>query len=223
LVDAWETNVLCAPSSQLWIPVAADGLPIVEGAFAQFLDQEGTVFVGAARAELPADLTREFVTCSWLLARLFQELGYVGRCSFDAILVGESLHCCRLEFVECNGRWGGTSLPMTLMNRIFGDWQAKPYAARVLRIEGLSRVAFDQLLQLLGPVLYDRRSGAGRLILTTPGRVQHQSAVSVLGLGSNRQDAIHYVDHSVPVLLRQAVESAAAPAASDDDPLVCAP
>lgn len=221
LVDVWESEVIGAPSSQLWIPGEADGPPVVEGVFTQFLDQEARVFVGAVEADLPADLQREFVTCSWLLARLFQKLGYVGRCSFDAILVGESLRQSRLEFVECNGRWGGTSLPMTLMNRTFADWRTRPFAMRVLQIEGLSRLRFHRLCLSLGPALYDDRTGTGRLIVTTPGRMCHQSAIDVLALGNSRQDATDYLDHAVPALLKQAVESEVAGAESDDDPLAC--
>ena len=223
LIDSWETDVLCSPSSQLWIPPDADGPPVVEGIFAQLLDQEIGMFVGAAEANLPPDRVREITTCSWLLARLFQKLGYVGRCSFDTILVGESLQNSRLEFVECNGRWGGTSLPMTLMNRIFDDWKTQPYAVRVLKVEGLSRVSFPRLLQLLGPALYDRRTGAGRLITAMPGRLRYQSAITVLALGDSRQDAADYLQRTVPVLLKQAIECEAARAENDDDPSICSP
>lgn len=223
LINSWETDVLCSPSAQIWIPTEADGPPIVEGIFAQLLDYHATVFVGTVEAELPSDLTREFATYSWLLARLFQRLGYVGRCSFDAILVGESLEHSRLEFVECNGRWGGASLPMTLMNRIFGDWRTKPYAARVLKVEGLSRIAFPRLLQLLRSDLYDRHTGRGRLIVTTPGYLYQQSAISVLALGESRRDASEYLCRAVPVLLKRAVESGVAVAENDGESLISTP
>ena len=36
-------------------------------------------------------MSRDMVTRSWLLAGLFQRLGYVGRCSFDLLVVGEGL------------------------------------------------------------------------------------------------------------------------------------
>src|SRR6185369_15296038 len=77
LVSRWEQHVLCSPSVQLWIPTRADGLPIVEGIFKQFLDRETGVFAGAVEADLPGDLLAEIATRSWLLARLFQKLGYV--------------------------------------------------------------------------------------------------------------------------------------------------
>ena len=107
LVGCWETDVIGTPSVQLWIPPRLQGPPMVEGIFAQVLvNCEGT-FQGSCKADLPGPLGQEIVTRSWLLAELFQRLGYVGRCSFDLILVGDDLGSCRLEFIECNGRWGG--------------------------------------------------------------------------------------------------------------------
>ena len=44
----------------------------------------------------------------------------------DAILIGESLADARLHWIECNGRWGGVSIPMTLANRLTGDWARHP-------------------------------------------------------------------------------------------------
>ena len=93
---------------------------------------------------------------------------------------------------------------MSLMNRIFGDWRTKPYAVRTLKVEGLNRISFLRLCELLDPVLYDHRTGKGRLILTTPGLMQHQSAIAVLALGDSRQDATEYIEKAVPALLRQA-------------------
>jgi hypothetical protein len=165
------------------------------------------VFAGAVEAQLPSELLRDIATYSWLLARLFQLLGYVGRCSFDFVLVGESLDRSRLEFIECNGRWGGTSLPMSLMNRLFADCQVRPYAVRMLKVDCLKRIPFLRLCELLKPALYDHRTGKGRLILTTPGLIHHQSAIAVLGLGETTEDAAQYVEKTVPVLLQQAVNS----------------
>ena len=84
----------------------------------------------------------EVVDRSWLIGRLFQRLGYVGRCSFDLILVGERMDRSRLEFVECNGRWGGTSLPMTLVNRLLPSRTRRPYVVRSLPLPSPTRVRF---------------------------------------------------------------------------------
>ena len=95
------------PSVQLWIPPRLQGPPMVEGIFAQALANCVGTFQGSSKSDLPGSLSQEIVNSSWQLAELFQRLGYVGRCSFDLILVGDNLGSCRPEFIECNGRWGG--------------------------------------------------------------------------------------------------------------------
>jgi hypothetical protein len=93
----------------------------------------------------------------------------------------------------------------------------------MLKMEGLNRISFLRLRELLNSVLYDHRTGKGRLILTTPGLMQHQSAITVLMLGDSRQEATEYLEKAVPVLLKQALESDTGAAASDDDRLVHSP
>ena len=57
------------------------------------------------------------------IACLFQELGHFGRCSLDAVLLDSGA----LHWIECNGRWGGVSIPMTLINRLLGGWQNRAF------------------------------------------------------------------------------------------------
>jgi hypothetical protein len=190
LVDVWETNALCSPSAQLWIPPQRDGAPIVEGIFQQVTEGIEGAFTGAVPAQLPAAIEQQIVDRCWLLAELFQRLGYVGRCSFDLVLVGEDLESCRSEFIECNGRWGGTSLPMTLMNRLFGDWASQPFAIRVFHhISGLEKVSFRRLLDHFQDDLFDVRTKAGSLVFHNPGRLQCQSGISAIMLGATQDEA----------------------------------
>lgn len=190
LIDGWETEVVCAPSAQLWIPPLSDGAPVIEGIFVQAIEGPQGSYVGNAPAFFPAGLNQEIADQSWLLARLFQTLGYVGRCSFDMVLVGQSLSECRVEFIECNGRWGGTSLPMTLMNRVFGDWAQQPYAVQVAhRIDGLEQVSFAQLLEFFGDELFDVRTGNGSLMFVTPGRLRYQAGITAIALGATWDEA----------------------------------
>lgn len=126
-VERWESPVLESPSLQLWI-THPDQPPVVEGIFSQTLDHRGE-FIGVRPAWLPPPLEEQILRGGLMLASLFQALGYFGRCSFDAILVGEHLEDCRVEWVECNARWGGTSIPMTLVNRLTGDWSQAPFVA----------------------------------------------------------------------------------------------
>jgi hypothetical protein len=189
LVDSWETDVACSPSAQLWIPPKEEGRPIVEGIFAQDVEGLMGVFVGSAPAMLPSDITQEITTRCWLLGRLFQQLGYIGRCSFDLILVGTSLASARLEFIECNGRWGGTSAPMTLMNRLFGSWVVQPYVARVCEVAELGKMSFEQLLDRIGEERFDWITGSGHIVLSIPGRMAARRAIDVIGIGDDVLEA----------------------------------
>ena len=205
LVGSWEAEVQCAPSAQLWIPTEAEGPPIVEGVFEQILEGPEAIFAGCSRAALPDDLTQELVNQCWLLGRLYQRLGYIGRCSFDLILVGKKLDDCRIEFIECNGRWGGASLPMTLMNRLLGDWYARPYATLEHFLPGLERVAFGELLDHFSEDLFDTRTGAGRFILWSPGAIQERGGIDALAIGDTWEAAIETVTNELPKRLRELV------------------
>lgn len=190
LVDVWESNVLCSPSAQLWIPPERDGEPVVEGIFQQVTEGVEGVFVGAIPATLPPAVQQQIGDYSWVLASVFQRLGYVGRCSLDLILVGTDFGDCRLEFIECNGRWGGTSVPMMMMNRIFGDWIRQPFAIRVFQhVRGLAAVTLRDLLTAFQDDLFDVRTGKGSVIFYNPGRLRYQSGISVIGLGTAFEEA----------------------------------
>jgi hypothetical protein len=189
LVDVWEQDVLCSPSAQFWIPPIGDGPPVAEGIFVQNVEGEEGVFVGAAPARLPDVTATDIAERCWLLARIFQRLGYVGRCSFDVILVGERLENCRIEFIECNGRWGGTSLPMTLLNRLIGDWTSRPFSVEVFHyIEGLDRVSFHEFLEWYGDDVFDVRTRQGSIIPFNPGQLRQRAGISVILLGRSEDD-----------------------------------
>ena len=205
LVGVWESDVLAAPSSQLWIPAEADGLPVVEGLYEQAIEGPTGEFRGSRPARLPQEFLEEFAACSWVLARLFQRLQYVGRCSFDAILVGTDLRSARLELIECNGRWGGTSTPMTLVNRLFGDWENKPYAARKCMVDGLREKSFDDVLTHFEPATLDVRTGRGSLVFYNPGRIRADSGIDAVAFADDWDRASNLVQYDVPNRLREMV------------------
>jgi hypothetical protein len=189
LVGCWETDVLAAPSAQLWLPSIDDGPPLVEGVFLQDVAGEAGVFSGTRPADLEPALLNDIALRSWLLGRLFQRLGYVGRCSFDTILVGRTAASARVKFIECNGRWGGTSLPMTLVNRLRGDWRASPFAVRDVRLPGLERAGFSQLVEQLAGRLYDCRTGHGHLVIYGARRLIATGTLAILAWGTTPQAA----------------------------------
>lgn len=181
LIGRWEDDVLASPSAQLWLPPSTEGPPLIEGIFEQILEGPHGLFVGNSPARLPAELTQEIADRSWLLALLFQRLGYVGRCSFDLLLVGKDQEHCRPEFIECNGRWGGTSLPMTLMNRAFGDWRERDYCCFEYKLPGSLQGTFSATATALGDDLFELATGQGHFLLYNPGSLVN-GEIGVIGL-----------------------------------------
>jgi hypothetical protein len=201
LVSCWESEVISAPSVQAWIPPAADGNPIIEGVFEQMLHGEEGIFEGSHPARLPRHLLRALMQDSAALCELFQLLGYVGRCSFDTIMVGPTAQTAKIEFLECNGRWGGTSLPMTLANRLFGNWRSRPYTSREIVVPGLKRYHFSDLTRQLKQELYDKRTGRGWLVLYNPGHLLADSGIEILCLGKSQLQANERARTIAPRLL----------------------
>jgi hypothetical protein len=213
LVVEWHRHVLESPSTQCWIPPEGAGEPVVEEVFQQFLLGDEQVFEGAMLSSLPRRLRHDFMIRSWLLSRVFQKLGYVGRCSFDALVVGPSLTEGSVKLVECNGRWGGTSTPMHLMKRVFGDFRRLPYKAQDYVDERLRGLDFGQLMEVFGPTLYDRRTGRGRVLLYNVGGVTEHGKFDLLVTGRSYADVQRFISDRIPRLvsryLRKPTRSAA--------------
>lgn len=194
-IERWQTDVLASPSTQLWIPPLGEGAPWVEGVFDQlFYPGQDHVFLGSISSQLPAHLQEQLRETSLRLGRVFQHLGYLGRCSFDTILCGESLDDATLKYVECNGRWGGTSTPMSLMNRLFGDYRKQPYLARDFDDPCLKGVPFDRFADTLDDILYNPGSQEGWAIVYNVGCLQPAGKLDVITLGEDFTQAAQRQD-----------------------------
>lgn len=190
-VEPWYDNVLGSPSIQLWIPPMGTGhTPLVEGLYDQlFYPDEPFVFLGSIPSQLPDSIKRELAVSGARVGRLFQRLGYVGRCSFDTILVGDSLGTAQIKYVECNGRWGGTSTPMTLLNRVFGDYRERCYVARDVDDHKLKGMTFQQFVDIFGDVLFDKRTGEGWCFAYNVGCLEPAGKLDVITIGDSYDEA----------------------------------
>ncbi len=185
VVTAWERPILASPSLQLWVPDPAEGTPIVEGIFDQTLTGAAAVFSGAAPSTLAADWQVHAAGEAVRLAALFQALGYFGRCSFDSVLVGDDEKRAELHWVECNGRWGGVSIPMTLTNRLFGDWTlAPPVIIERAGLHGRPRPLCGILSELQDELYWPGERPNG-LVLLSPGRLEEGSGYEAMVLESS--------------------------------------
>ncbi len=205
LVSFWQADVLHSPSVQLWIPPLDDGLPMIEGVFEQLVEEPCGRFRGCRPARLARSVRDEIVENCARLGVLFQHLGYVGRCSFDLIVTGGPGANSPVEFIECNGRWGGTSLPMTLLNRLFGDWEARPFAIHECSMPGLARLGAAGILEALGEQLYDPATDRGWLIPLNASGVPECDRIDLMALGEDLEQASVRAERVAPELLRRLV------------------
>ena len=201
LVDVWETDVIKSPSVQIWIPPLNYGDPVIEGVFEQAFTGKKGQYVGARPADLPSDIQQQIVNDSYLLAYLYQNLGYVGRCSFDLILVGERLSDCRIEFIECNARWSGTSIPMTLMNRLAVPEQNRTFSVRKIGIPDVWQLEFAELIRAMDAELYRPRTGQGSFIFFNPARITEHSAVEAIAIADCIEKADRLLESHLPITL----------------------
>jgi hypothetical protein len=189
LVSVWECPVLVSPSVQLWVPEREAGGPVVEGLFEQVIWGSEGEFVGAHPSGLPDRWKLRLATEAVYLAGLLQELGFYGRCSLDALLVGEQLASAELHWVECNARWGGVSIPLTLVNRLVGSWRSRPFVVVQRGGLRLPRRRFEWALAQLRDRLFGlARPGAG-IVLLAPGGIEEGTGCDFLALAPDLEVA----------------------------------
>lgn len=129
-----------------------------------------------------------------LVGRVLQKLGYVGRCSFDLLLCGPSVEEGAIKFVECNGRWGGASTPMTLLNRIFGDHRKQGYAHMVLQAPVLEGLSFLRFLEIFDDILYDKRTDQGYAIVYNLALLESSGQLDLITIGKTQEEAMQKME-----------------------------
>ena len=187
LAVAWLDTDL-SPSTQLWIPPIGRGEPRLEGIYEQILKGEEKVFVGSRPSTLPDAVNQELGSCAIMVGAALQELGYVGRCSFDHLLTGDLHGEFRVLFTECNGRWGGTSMPMSLLDRLL-DGPRPAYRAQDVVFPHLVGARFPDLLELAGDEVFRTDSGEGRFIFYNVGPLEGHGKFDVISIGVDPEDA----------------------------------
>ena len=203
LAVAWEA-ASASPSTQWWIPPAAAGPPRLDGIYEQILEGDRRVFVGSRPSTLPAAVNRRLAQAARRVAAALQALGYAGRCSFDHLVLGDLDGDFRIRFTECNGRWGGTSTPMHLVDRLVTRTRGRrpPYRAQDVTARHLVGARFDQVLELAGGEAFDPASGAGRFIFYNVGPLTAVGKLDVIALGETQAAAERAMEEDLPALLR---------------------
>ncbi len=202
LVGVWDTPTMGSPSVQIWVPERADGPPIIEGVFQQLVEGRRGTFVGATPAELPRAWMDRLAEESMRIALLLQAIGFYGRCGFDAVLAGRTQDVAELHWIECNGRWGGVSVPMTLANRLIGDWRNRPFEIvqrQGIRIAPLSVTA---AIEMLGDHLFRPGETTEGIVLLTPQRMAEGSGIHFMAMGRTTGRARALAQEALEVLCR---------------------
>ena len=192
-----------SPSTQMWIPPVGAGEPILQGIYEQLLEGVEKVFLGSRPSSLPARVHADLERASMMVSAAFQAMGYVGRCSFDFIVLGD-IHDPSAEldvrFTECNGRWGGTSTPMHLVDRL--DWRdeggRKQYRAQDFVRRGLVGATFADLHAALKDELFDPRTRSGRFVLYNVGPLETDGKFDVVSLGRTYDEAVEGIEEVIP-------------------------
>lgn len=161
LVGVWLEDVLASPSVQIWVPAPGLGDPVIEALFEQRVSGGRAVFVGAVPAGLPPDVEARLCSEAMRLALVLQRTGYFGCLSFDALMTGRELGSAEARWIECNGRWGGVSLPMTLGNRLFPRDGPRGICILQGKAPPLRRRGVEACLAVLGGRLLRRGGGEG--------------------------------------------------------------
>ncbi len=204
LAVAWEAATV-SPSTQFWIDGEAGG-PVCEGVYEQILDGDRKVFVGSRTSTLPADVERTLRRAAYWVSLALQEMGYIGRCSFDHLVTGDPEGDYQIRFTECNGRWGGTSLPMALVERAAPHYRPaqgrfRPYRAQDVTYPGLSGARFKDVLKLAKNEAYDSATRKGRFIFYNVGPLAKFGKFDVIAMGNTPEEADAAIMDDLPRLL----------------------
>ncbi|MBT6783473.1 MAG: hypothetical protein HOA95_01515 [Planctomycetes bacterium] len=199
LACVWEETDL-SPSTQWWIPPKGSALPRIDGIYEQILAGEEKLFVGSRPSTLPDEINQGLERQSFAIAYALQQLGYVGRCSFDHLVVGDLDRDPQLKVTECNGRWGGTSTPMHLVDRVIsGD--RPPYRAQDFIHQDLIGVPFTEICQRIGGHLFDASSGEGQFLLYNVGPLTLSGKFDVIAIAESSDEADRWMTEGLPELL----------------------
>ena len=129
-----------------------------------------------------------------------QCLGYVGRCSFDFILLAGDDGVPHAKFTECNGRWGGTSTPMHLVDRLI-DGPRPPYRAQDYQHPDLVGVPLAEIFRRVGDAIFDSATGRGQFIFYNVGPLARSGKLDVISLADTQAEAEAGLIETLPRLL----------------------
>lgn len=195
LVGVWECGITTSPSVQMWLPSPDEGPPRILGLFEQRMEGETGRFSGARPAALDEAISEEMVAQAAVLGGLFQRIGYFGPCSLDAVIKELPTGQHELHWIECNGRWSGVSIPLTVATSLLGG--SPPEGLVILQeiLPNAKSAGTMSLCACLDGLMFKRgASSEGLVILSPPDRAA--------GLSLNVMAIAHTVPRAAALIER---------------------
>ena len=201
LVEIWDAPVLASPSVQIWVPDHRSGPPVLEGVFNQIVTGPKGEFVGSTPPTFPECWSTRVGGEALSFATLFQHLGYFGRCSFDAVIAGRNYSNAVLHWLECNGRWGGVSIPMTLANRLSNNGRSGNFAVVQRDNVSFPPCEFSTALSRLKPILYRTGKTPEGVVLMSPVGIERGNALQLMALADRVEQAESLAERATRILM----------------------
>ncbi len=188
LVGVWEAHTFCSPSVQMWLPKKDEGPPVVKGVFEQQIRGREGMFSGAVPATLAPEIEARLRQEALIIADVLTRIGYFGFCSLDAVLrVNEGQY--EIHWIECNGRWGGVSIPLCAAELIAGG--TVPPGLVVLqetRADGPA-LTMAAIQRRLHPLLLRAGGVPSGLVILSPPALRNGLSINLLSLAESQSEA----------------------------------
>lgn len=196
LVGVWDDNVTSSPSVQLWIPQAGTGQPNAQAVFEQSVMGDRGAFVGATRSSLPDAVLRQLIEEAEQIATVLQNVGYFGRCSFDAVMCAGQNGDRKIHWIECNGRWGGVSIPMTAVAQS-NSLRAFPGLVIIQELLPDTTLTTAEMLKRLEGLLFCHSRPSDGIILLSPPTAASGAVVNFMALSTSQAAAQQLGDQAM--------------------------
>ena len=187
LVGVWDRGVAASPSAQLYVPKADVGAPVVEAIFEQRVSGPLGEFVGASPAELDSTIEDRMRKEATAIGTVLQRLGYYGPCALDAVLY-QSDRGIDLHWIECNGRWSGVSMPLSVSKRLALPARRRGLAIMQDRLE-IAPPRLADMIAKLGDLLFRRERGEEGLFILSPPQSPRGFSLNAMAIALSQERA----------------------------------
>jgi len=189
LVGVWEDDVICSPSVQLWVPQLKSGPPISEAIFEQKVQGSEGTFVGAVKSTLPKELQEKLTHEAVKITAVLQRIGYFGRCSLDAVISSPNGGATSIHWIECNGRWGGVSIPMTAGIRLMDGKLPEGLVVVQEKRPDLPALSTSQSISRLTGLLFHRYENHSGIVLLSPSEANIGRSINFMATAPSQAEA----------------------------------